>query len=473
MSPVFKLGTQRSIDGKRGGCTFELPAHHLVTHGVIVGMTGSGKTGLVTVLVEEALRAEIPVLVIDVKGDLPNLTLAFPTFDTGPLTPWIEPAAGDEDGIADEPLVVEAAERRKKELEAAAITEAELAKYVQSTHFRVVTPGSDAGESLHVLSGLERRSPRWDHDVEGARATLGAVISMVLRLIGREGDPGKSREHAFLSALAEERLLHGSSAGLAALLPQIVEPPMAYVGALPIDEFIPARRRAELAADLNTLIASPSFASWRQGLDLDVGKWMEKVDGRTPATIVSVAHLDDNERQLVLGVVLEEALTWVRGLQGSARLRALIVFDEVYGFIPPHPQSPPTKRPLVALMKQARAYGVGCVLATQNPMDLDYRALSNAGTWMLGRLQTDADRARVMEGIGEDKKKSALSALVKKLSHRWFVVKDAKNAEPVLLHSRGAISILRGPMTRSEIRRRRDETVLHAHASRPGAAVDS
>ena len=168
---------------------------------------------------------------------------------------------------------------------------------------------------------------------------------------------------------------------------------------------------------------------------------------------MSVAHLDDEERALVLGVLLEEVLTWVRSLPGSGRLKALLVFDEVYGFIPPHPASPPTKKPLVTLMKQARAYGVGCVLATQNPMDLDYRALSNAGTWMIGRLQTDADRARVIEGLGEDKKKSKLAELVKKLGHRWFVVREAKSDEPTLLNPRWAMSYLRGPMTQLEIRR--------------------
>jgi hypothetical protein len=245
------------------------------------------------------------------------------------------------------------------------------------------------------------------------------------------------------------------TASLAELLPEILEPPVAEVGALPVDAFVPPRLRAELAADLNTLIASPAFAAWRQGQDLDVGRWMQPVDGQTPATIVSVAHLDDEERALVLGVVLEEVLTWVRTLPGSARLKALLVFDEVYGFLPPHPANPPTKRPLVALMKQARAYGVGCILATQNPMDLDYRALSNAGTWMLGRLQTDADRTRVMEGLGENKKNSALGDLVKRLAPRWFVVRDAKSSTPTLLNPRWAMSYLRGPMTQSEIRRAR------------------
>jgi hypothetical protein len=469
MSRTFSLGTKVSIAGANRGL-FELPSHHLLTHGVIVGMTGSGKTGLVTVTIEEALRAEIPVLVIDVKGDLPNLTLAFPSFDAAVLAPWVEPGAGDDDGVADEPVVREAVAQRAAELTKWSISEADLADYAARTHVRVLTPGSDAGEPLHLLSALERRSPRWTTDPEGARATLAAVVSMVLRLIGREGDPGKSREHAFLCALAEARLSSGRSAELSSLLPEILVPSIEHIGALPLDAFLSAKRRNELAADLNTLVASPAFASWRTGCDLDVGRWMEKVGGKTPATIVSVAHLDDEERALVLGVVLEETLSWVRSLPGSTRLRALIVFDEVYGFIPPHPASPPTKRPLVALMKQARAYGVGCVLATQNPMDLDYRALANAGTWILGRLQTDADRDRVLEGLGENKKKSKLGDIVKRLAHRWFVVRTAKSDELSLLHSRWAMSYLRGPMTRAEIRRRREEMNANESAAQASTA---
>jgi hypothetical protein len=455
MTPKLKLGPHRAIDGRKDLGSYDLPSHHLLTHGVIVGMTGSGKTGLLTVMVEEALRAKVPVLLIDVKGDLPNLALAFPSFDEAAMRPWVEPAAGDDDGIADDPLVAEALAKRKEGLTAASIGEPELASFAASTFVRVVTPGSDAGEALHLLSALERRSPRWDTDVSGARATLSATISMVLRLIGRDGDPGRSKEHALLSVLAEERLLRGETAELGSLLPDILEPPMAYVGALPIDTFLTPRLRRELAANLNTLIAAPTFVSWRTGQDLDVDRWMKPVNGKTPATILSVAHLDDDERTMVLGVVLEEVLAWVRSQQGTTRLRALIAFDEVYGFIPPSPASPPTKRPIVALMKQARAYGVGVLIATQNPMDLDYRTLSNAGLWMLGRLQTDADRARVMEGLGEDKKKSELGNLVKKLGARWFVVRDSKTNKLCLLNPRWAMSYLRGPMTKGEIKRAR------------------
>jgi hypothetical protein len=262
---AFLLGSKRTIDAKTELGAYSLPAHHLLTHGVIVGMTGSGKTGLVTVLVEEALRAEIPVLLVDVKGDLPNLALAFPSFDPAAMAPWVEPGAGDEDGLADEPLVREAVETRRKELAKWKIGSAELADFAARTHVRVVTPGSDAGEGLHLLSALERRSPRWDHDLEGARATLNATVSMVLRLIGRNGDPAQSREHALLTTLAEARLARGRSAELSTLLVEIVEPPIAEIGALEVDAFMPKRARAELAR--RSIHSSRRRRSLRGGVD--------------------------------------------------------------------------------------------------------------------------------------------------------------------------------------------------------------
>jgi hypothetical protein len=228
-----------------------------------------------------------------------------------------------------------------------------------------------------------------------------------------------------------------------------------------VNTFMKKTERRRLAAALNTLLASPSLASWRQGADLDVAGWLAPKQGRTPIVVVSVAHLDDEERALVLGVLLEEVLSWVRTLPGSQRLRALLVFDEVYGFLPPHPANPPTKRPLVALMKQARALGVGVVVATQNPMDLDYRALSNAGRWCLGRLQTDADRARVLDGLSAARGSEAagleeLATTLQRLAPRWFVVRNAHaSSQPILVQPRHAMSFIRGPMTRVEIRRAR------------------
>ncbi len=457
-SPLLKLGSSRALDGS-GRSRLELPAHHLVTHGVVVGMTGSGKTGLLTVMVEEALRGGVPVLMIDVKGDLPNLLLSFPSFAPELVEPWLHLSPNE---TRSPRQVAEAlAGQRRDQLMSWSIGEAELAEYRGRTSFRVLTPGSSAGELLHVLSSLERRSARWDQDPESARAALSAAVSLLLRLLGRDPDPAKSKEHVLLSVLAERRLAAGNAADLCALLSDLNEPPIEQIGALAVDAFLPKAERRALAAALNTLLASPTFASWRQGATLDVGDWLAPRDGKTPAVIVSVAHLDDDERALVLGVLLEETLSWVRELPGSQSLRALVVFDEVYGFLPPHPANPPTKRPLVALMKQARAFGVGVLVATQNPMDLDYRALSNAGLWCVGRLQTDADRERVVEGLAHSERGNGgsareLESTIKRLAQRWFVMRDAH--DPVgarLVQPRFAMSFMRGPMTRHEIRRAR------------------
>jgi hypothetical protein len=460
--PKLRLGTCCAIRNPEQRGQLDLPAHHLVTHGCVVGMTGSGKTGALTVTVEEALRASVPVLMIDVKGDLPNLLLRFPKLKPDVLVPWLEAHADPSDQRTPHERAAAQIEAHQAGLAASDITEQAVARYASETDIRVITPGSSAGELLHVLSSLERRSERWSSDPESARAALSAAVSLLLRLLGRDPDPAKSREHVLLSVLAERRLVAGQPADLSALLDDLAQPPIEQIGALELNEFLPKSERRALAAALNTLLASPTFASWRQGATLDIGAWLTPREGRTPAVIVSVAHLDDDERALVLGVLLEEVLSWVRTLPGSQRLRALIVFDEVYGYLPPHPANPPTKRPLVALMKQARAFGVGVLIATQNPMDLDYRALSNAGLWLIGRLQTDADRDRVLEGLGDTSEggftKAELAHVVKKLAPRWFLVRDAHARDGVvLLKPRWAISLMLGPMTRTEIRKARGQ----------------
>jgi hypothetical protein len=467
---ILNLGAWRTIDGKPGGMMLRLPADHLVTHGVVVGMTGSGKSGLVTVLAEEALRAQVPVLMIDVKGDLPNLLLTFPNFGAEHYLPWFDTGVDGGDcaaqTLAAQTLAAQnLATERRKQFETWGLTESDLQAFTTSTHLRLITPGATSGESLHVLSGLERRSARWDSDPESARSALSAAVSLVLRLLGRDPDPARSKEHVLLSVLAERRLLAGENAELPTLMQDVTDPPIGRVGALPVASFMKKSERSRLAAALNTLLASPTFAAWRQGAALDVQSWLTPLAGRTPAVIVSVAHLDDEERALVLGVILEEVLSWVRSLPGSQHLKALVLFDEVYGFLPPHPSNPPTKRPIVALMKQARAFGVGVVVATQNPMDLDYRALSNAGLWCIGRLQTDADRARVLDGLlgadgmsqangGEREAGGDLGRTLQRLSDRWFVIKNSHTTSgPLLLQPRYALSWLRGPMTRGELRR--------------------
>ena len=426
-NPALNLGAWRRADGTEGGDALWLPANHLVTHAVVLGMTGSGKTGFVTVLIEEVLRSSIPTIIIDVKGDLPNLLLTIPSFDPESMQPWVEAGSENESTTGGTSSAAQSADERRCALSQASIGEAELKKFSGGISVRVITPGATAGESLHVLSALERRSSRWDTDPESARNALSAAVSLVLRLLGRDPDPAKSREHVLLSVLAERRLAMGQNADISSLMQDLANPPLSQIGALAVNSFIKKRDRHNLAAALNNLLASPTFCSWRKGASLDIAEWVAPRNGRSPAIIVSVAHLDEDERALVLGVLLEEILSWVRGLPGSDRLKALIVFDEVYGFLPPHPANPPTKRPIVALMKQARAFGVGVVVATQNPMDLDYRALSNAGLWCIGRLQTDADRARVLDGIaGASQNKNGtatdLAHVVQRLAPRCCAV---------------------------------------------------
>lgn len=467
--PPRPLALGRSLDPRDDPAKdkpFELPPHHLVTHAVAVGMTGSGKTGLCIGLVEEAIRSRVPVLLIDIKGDLANLGLAFERFDASLFAPWVDGDAARRDGKSENEVATELASRWRAGLAKWGLDEAAAAAFRAGYKLRIITPGTSAGEALHVLSPLERQNGLWDLDEEAAREALSAAISLVLRMVKREPDPTRGLEHVLLSHLAERRQRAGQRSGLEELLGDLREPPIERVGALAVDEFLKPKERAELAKDLNALIASPTFSAWQKGAPLDVGAWMrgDPTDARVPVTIVSVSHLDDEERALVLSLVLEQTLAWVRSLRGTTELRALVLFDEVFGFLPPHPANPPTKRPLLALLKQARAFGVGCVLATQNPIDLDYKALSNAGLWFVGRLSTDADRERVVEGlVGSDSAATGggarldageLAAIIKALPARTFFVRNVHSSgASELLETRWTFSWLRGPMTRQELKK--------------------
>jgi hypothetical protein len=479
------LGGLRPLDGGGASERYAIPPEDLTTHAAIVGMTGSGKTGLVMVTVEEALAAGVPVVMIDVKGDLPNLALRVPTLAPAEFEPWIDASAAKRLGTTREALAADTAARLSGWLADWGLGPADVARLHDAIAVRVLTPGTRAGEPLHVLSALEQPPKSdapgvggsgsgapsgWETDEEAARESLSAAISLMLRLVGRDPDPTKSRDHVVLSIFAERRLRAGQAASVEHLLADVRDPPVESLGAMPIAEFLPKRERTQLATALNTLLASPTFEAWRMGSPLDVDAWLApRPDGRASATIVSVAHLDEDERSLVLGVVLEQFLAWVRAQPGTHHLRALLVFDEVFGFAPPHPANPPTKRPLLSLMKQARAYGVGVLLATQNPMDLDYRVLSNAGVWFVGRLQTDADRARVVEAMASapsagdpaeggpsesDFEPAVVTDVIKRLAPRWFVARNVHRAPSLgLLQSRTTLTWLRGPMTRADLRR--------------------
>ena len=325
-APNLYLGAWRPLEGSVSGGLARMPAHHLVTHAAIFGMTGSGKTGLLAVTVEEALRSGVPTLMIDVKGDLPNLLLTFPRFDPTDLVPWVEPAATSEEKTVEQ-VAQELNDIRKASLEAWSIGEPELKQYTDKVDFRVITPGSTAGELLHVLSSLERRSDRWDTDPESARAALSAAVSLVLRLLGRDPDPAKSREHVLLSVLAEERLRRGEPAPLAGLLQDLNKPPIEKIGALGVDAFLPKTERKALAAALNTLLASPTFASWREGATLDVGDWLKPKKGKNARRYcqccpsgrrgASVGARCTPRGSLVLGALV----TGFKPVEGVARVR--------------------------------------------------------------------------------------------------------------------------------------------------------
>ncbi len=447
----LRLGRQKSE------APFELPAHHLVTHGVVLGMTGSGKTGLTVVLVEEALRAGVPVLAIDIKGDLPNLLLTFPELSSAEFLPWIDAEAAARAGRTGEQVASELSEKWRAGLAASGLSAGDVAALRARTVPRLFTPGAKIGEPVDVLSALSRRSPLWDQDEELAEEQLSSGVSLLLRLAGRDGDT-RSREHVVLSALAARRLRAGEAAPIAALLADLLAPPVASIGAMAFEEFLPPKDQQALAQDLNTLVASTKLRTWLSGAPLALADWLAPDPDKSRLSILSVAHLDDDERMLVLGLVLDEILAWVRGLSGTSELRALIVFDEVFGFLPPHPQNPATKKPLLSLLKQARAFGVGLLVATQNPMDLDYKALSNAGAWFIGRLQTDADRARVVEGLtGADGGLGGVSAgelddTLRNLPGRTFFVRDVHSSPAcAVMSTRFTLSFLRGPMTRREL----------------------
>lgn len=452
------VGSARSLTGVATSPRYDLQTHELVTHAAVLGMTGSGKTGLVIALVEEALGAGVPVLMIDIKGDLPNLLLGFPSLSAAEFLPWVDAETATREGTTPEAKAEQLAATWTKGLAGSGLGPSDVARLKASIAPRLITPGAQIGEPLNVLSSLEHPSSLWQDDEEAAHDALAASLSLALQLAGKSGDP-KSREHVVLTTLAERRLRAGQSAGLAELLGDVLSPPIATIGAMPFDDFFPDRERKALAQELNALLASPKLASWLRGAPLDVTGWLRPKDGKTPAVIVSVAHLDDEARQQVLGLLLEEVLAYVRGQAGTSELRALVLFDEVYGFLPPHPANPPTKKPLLALLKQARAFGVGVVVATQNPMDVDYKALSNAGLWFVGRLSTDADRERVVEGLvgadgGAGLDAGELGNIVKALPKRSFFVRNVHKSPSVcLVETRFCMSYLRGPMTRRELAR--------------------
>ncbi len=453
MSEGLFLG--RTVEGD---ADVRLQPDHLRTHALIVGMTGSGKTGLGLVLLEELAMAGVPVIAVDPKGDLGNLALLFPELSAAEFEPWVE-QGGSAEGIA---------RVWRDGLARWGMGPADVLALRRRLELSIWTPGSDAGVPVDVLGSFRRPPAAELDDEEGRLALVTSTVSGLLGLVGRGGDPVRDPAHVVLQQVLDAAWTAGEDPDLETLILRLVDPPFEKVGVFPVDLFFPPDDRMALAMSLNALVAAPSFASWTRGAPLDVEQMLAPRDGRTPVTVLSVAHLSDAQRQFVLTLLLGRLHAWSRRQPGTSALRALLYFDEVAGYLPPHPHDPPTKTPLLSMMKQARAVGLGIVLATQNPVDVDYKAMSNAGVWSIGRLQTRQDRDRLLKGLG----RPDLDDVVEGLDGRCFVLHDARAEEPVVLRSRFARCYLRGPLTRVEIERLRETGATRAAAPTPGAAID-
>ena len=443
-----------------------LEASDLTTHGVIVGMTGSGKTGLSMIMLEEALLQGVPTIIIDPKGDMGNLLLSFPDLAATDFEPWVNAADADRAGLSVAAHAAATAEMWKDGLARSGIGPERIAALRSKADFTIYTPGSNAGVALDVIGDL---SAPLGADSETMQDEIEGLVSSLLGLVGIDADPLSSREHILLSNLLHNAWSNDQSLDLGTLLGQIQNPPMRKLGVLDLDTFYPAKDRTALVMKLNGLLASPAFASWSDGEPLDIDAMLG--DG-PKASIISIAHLSDEERQFIVTLVLSKIVTWMRKQSGTPELRALVYMDEVFGYVPPTAQ-PPSKKPILTILKQARAFGVGLVLATQNPVDVDYKALSNAGTWMVGRLQTERDKDRLLEGMtaaGGSTSRSDLSSIISGLDKRQFLLHQVGADAPVSFGTRWAMSYLPGPLTRTQIGTLMQERKTDLQAS-PGAAV--
>ena len=449
----FYLGGE--IDGATGERTDDLVSYDpsdLTTHGVIVGMTGSGKTGLGIIYLEEALLSGIPTLILDPKGDMTNLLLTFPDLAPADFEPWIDEAEARKEEKTVAELAAEKAALWSKGLGWWNQDGSRIQELRDKAGFTIYTPGSGAGVPLNIIGSLSCPDISWDTEAETLRDEIEGFVSGLLGLVGIEADPISSREHILLANLIEHAWRAGRDLDMATLLAEIQRPPLRKLGVFEIDTFFPEKDRLALAMKLNGLVASPAFASWVEGPDLDIESLLWK-DGKPQAAIVYIAHLSEEERQFVTTLILSKVITWMRTQAGSGDLRALVYMDEVFGFVPPTAE-PPAKKPILTLLKQARAFGVGMLLSTQNPVDLDYKAMSNAGTWCIGRLQTERDKARILEALQSargDTDVGELDKTISGLDKRQFLLHNTHEPEPILFTTRWALSYLRGPLTREQI----------------------
>jgi len=426
----------------------------LTTHAVVTGMTGSGKTGLCITMLEEAALQGIPALIIDPKGDLTNLLLHFPSLAPQDLQPWIDPEMARRAGKSIDQAATEAALSWRNGLEQWGIGTERLMALKNVVQFAVYTPGSDAGLLVKALSSLSLPSAQERASREILVDKISSTVTALLGLVGlKDIDPLRSREHILLSKIIEETWSQGKDVDLTELILQTQNPPFDKLGAFPIDTFFPQKDRMELAMLLNNILAAPSFQSWREGQELDIQSLLYMPDGRPRHSIFYLAHLSDAERMFFVTLLLSAVESWMRTQVGATSLRALLYMDELFGYLPPQ-SNPPSKQSLLRLLKQARAYGLGLLLATQNPVDLDYKALSNAGTWFIGKLQTERDKERLLDGLESaagDVSRAEIDKLISSLGKRVFIQHNVHSSQPSVFQTRWAMNFLAGPLTRNQI----------------------
>lgn len=434
-------------------------AKDLTTHAVCVGMTGSGKTGLCLALLEEAALNGIPAIIVDPKGDLGNLLLAFPQLRPEDFRPWIDESEAQRKGMSPDDFAAKTAQTWHDGLGQWGQDGERIKRYLDAVDLAIYTPASNAGLPLTVLRSFAAPAKAVLDDADTMRERIVSTVSGLLVLLNIDADPVRSREHILLSNILEKSWREGHDLDLPGLIRAIQSPPFDKVGFADLESFYSAKDRMALAMQLNNLLASPGFSAWMEGEPLDIGRLLYTAEKKPRLSIISISHLTDAERMFFLTVLLGELLAWVRSQPGTSSLRALFYMDEVFGYFPPS-ANPPTKTPMLTLLKQARAFGVGIVLATQNPVDLDYKGLSNAGTWFLGRLQTERDKARVIEGLegasaaaGAKFDKAKMEQALSALGNRVFLMNNVHDDQPVVFQTRWCLSYLRGPLSRVDIQR--------------------
>ncbi|MBP8620305.1 MAG: ATP-binding protein [Firmicutes bacterium] len=470
---VFYLGRPYDLEAKKHREGLVLyDSKDLVTHGVCVGMTGSGKTGLCIALLEEAAIDGIPSIVIDPKGDMGNLLLTFPELRPEDFRPWINEDDARRKNLSPEEYAAAQAQLWREGLAAWGQDGERIRRLKESAEFVIYTPGSTAGIPVSIVKSFSAPPKAIVQDTELLTEQVTGTANSLLALLGIVADPIKSREHILLSTILYESWRQGIDLDLPSLIQQITSPPFAQIGVVSLESFFPADERFKLAIQLNNLLAAPGFAAWMQGESLDVNNILYTPSGKPKVSIFSISHLNDAERMFFVTLLLNQVLSWTRVQSGTTSLRAILYMDEIAGYFPPV-AAPPSKAPLLTLLKQARAFGLGVLLTTQNPVDLDYKGLSNTGTWFIGRLQTERDKMRVLDGLqgaaaaqNMEISRQQLEQIISSLGQRVFLMNNVHDVAPTIFETRWAMSYLRGPLTRNQI------VQLSAQAKTPDLSSD-